>query len=169
MLKSLMMALLGLLIGLVGLDPFAAKPRFTFGFKELMDGVGIVPLAMGLFGISEVLLNLEQTVKREVYRTEITGLSAALKEWLVAKWAILRGTSIGFFLGILPGRRGHLALLSPTRWRNASPSIQKNSAPVLSRAWLFRIGQQCSRAVVPDSFALWGYLECGHGDPFGGL
>jgi putative tricarboxylic transport membrane protein len=103
MLKSLMMALLGLLIGLVGLDPFAAKPRFTFGFKELMDGVGIVPLAMGLFGISEVLLNLEQTVKREVYRTEITGLSASLKEWLVAKWAILRGTIIGFFLGILPG------------------------------------------------------------------
>ncbi|MEO0250484.1 MAG: tripartite tricarboxylate transporter permease, partial [candidate division WOR-3 bacterium] len=103
MLKSLMMALLGLLIGLVGLDPFAAKPRFTFGFKELMDGVGIVPLAMGLFGISEVLLNLEQTVKREVYRTELTGLSRALKDWLVAKWAILRGTIVGFFLGILPG------------------------------------------------------------------
>jgi putative tricarboxylic transport membrane protein len=103
MLKSLMMALLGLLIGLVGLDPFLAKPRFTLGFKDLMDGVGIVPLVMGLFGISEVLLNLEETAQREIYQTEIKGLYASLKGWVSAKWAILRGTIVGFFLGILPG------------------------------------------------------------------
>ncbi len=103
MLKSLMMALLGLLIGLVGLDPFAARPRFTLGFKELMDGVGIVPLVMGLFGISEVLLNLEETVSRDIYKTEITGLYTSLKGWIEAKWAVLRGTVIGFFCGILPG------------------------------------------------------------------
>jgi putative tricarboxylic transport membrane protein len=103
MLKSLMMALLGLLIGLVGLDPFTAKPRFTLGFKELMDGVGIVPLVMGLFGIAEVLLNLEEAAKRDIYKTEITGLYASLKGWIEAKWAILRGTVIGFFCGILPG------------------------------------------------------------------
>ncbi len=103
MLKSLMMALLGLLIGLVGLDPFSAKPRFAMGFKELMDGVGIVPLVMGLFGISEVLLNLEEKVKRDIYKTELTGLYASLKSWVVAKWVILRGTIIGFFAGILPG------------------------------------------------------------------
>jgi putative tricarboxylic transport membrane protein len=103
MLKSLMMALLGLLIGLVGLDPFTAKPRFAFGFKELMDGVGIVPLIMGLFGISEVLLNLEEKETREIYETEITGLYASMKGWVEAKWAILRGTIVGFFLGILPG------------------------------------------------------------------
>jgi putative tricarboxylic transport membrane protein len=98
-----MMALLGLLIGLVGLDPFLAKPRFTLGFKDLMDGVGIVPLVMGLFGISEVLLNLEGTAQREIYQTEIKGLCASLKGWVSAKWAILRGTIVGFFLGILPG------------------------------------------------------------------
>lgn len=103
MLKSLMMALLGLLIGLVGLDPFTAKPRFTLGFKELMDGVGIIPLVMGLFGISEVLLNLEKRETRDIYQTEITGLYASLKGWIEAKWAILRGTLIGFFSGILPG------------------------------------------------------------------
>ncbi len=103
MLKSLMMALLGLLIGLVGLDPFTAKPRFTFGFKELMDGVGIVPLVMGLFGISEVLLNIEKKETRDIYKTEIIGLYASLKSWIEAKWAILRGTLIGFFTGILPG------------------------------------------------------------------
>ncbi|HME44864.1 MAG TPA: tripartite tricarboxylate transporter permease [Syntrophorhabdales bacterium] len=103
MFKALMMALLGLLIGLVGLDPFTAKPRFTFGFKELMDGVGIVPVTMGLFGISEVLLNLETKIKRDIYETEITGLLSSLKDWTTAKWAILRGTTVGFFLGILPG------------------------------------------------------------------
>jgi putative tricarboxylic transport membrane protein len=103
MFKALMVALLGLLIGLVGLDPFTAKPRFTFGFKELMDGVGIVPVTMGLFGISEVLLNLETKIKRDIYETEITGLWSSLKDWVEAKWAILRGTAVGFFLGILPG------------------------------------------------------------------
>lgn len=103
MLKSLIMALLGLLIGLVGLDSFTAKPRFTMGFNELMDGVGIVPLVMGLFGISEVLLNLEGKIERNIYKTELTGLFASLKGWIKAKWAILRGTIIGFFAGILPG------------------------------------------------------------------
>jgi putative tricarboxylic transport membrane protein len=103
MLKSLIMALLGLLIGLIGLDSFTAKPRFTMGFNELMDGVGIVPLVMGLFGISEVLLNLEGKIERDIYKTELTGLFASLKGWIEAKWAIIRGTIIGFFAGILPG------------------------------------------------------------------
>jgi putative tricarboxylic transport membrane protein len=108
MLKSLIMALLGLFIGLVGLDPFTAKPRFTFGFKELMDGVGIIPLVMGLFGISEVLLNLESE-GREIYKTETRGLFASLKGWVKAKWAIVRGTIVGFLCGILPGGGAVLA------------------------------------------------------------
>ena len=103
MIKSLIMALLGLLVGLVGLDSFTAKPRFAMGFNELMDGVGIVPLVMGLFGISEVLLNLEDKIERDIYKTELTGLFASLKGWIEAKWAIIRGTIIGFFAGILPG------------------------------------------------------------------
>jgi putative tricarboxylic transport membrane protein len=103
MYKALMMALLGLLLGFVGLDLFTATPRFTFGVNELMDGVGIVPLVMGLFGISEILLNMEQPLEREIYETKIKGLLPTLQDWLVCKWAILRGTLLGFFLGILPG------------------------------------------------------------------
>jgi putative tricarboxylic transport membrane protein len=103
MLKSLMMALLGLLLGLVGLDLYLAKPRFTFGFKELMDGIGIVPLAMGLFGISEVLVNLEEVIRRDVVASKIKGLFPNREEWRRSKWPIVRGTIIGFFLGILPG------------------------------------------------------------------
>lgn len=103
MYKALMMALLGLLLGFVGLDLFTATPRFTFGVNELMDGVGIVPLVMGLFGISEILINMEQPLEREIYETKIKGLLPNIQDWLVCKWAILRGTLLGFFLGILPG------------------------------------------------------------------
>ena len=109
MYKALMMALLGLLLGFVGLDLFTAIPRFTFGVNELMDGVGIVPLVMGLFGISEILINIEQPLKREIYETKIKGLFPTLQDWVVTKWAILRGTLIGFFLGILPGGGAVLA------------------------------------------------------------
>lgn len=109
MYKALMMALLGLLLGFVGLDLFTAIPRFTFGINELMDGIGIVPLVMGLFGISEILINIEQPLKREIYETKIKGLFPTLRDWAVSKWAILRGTLIGFFLGILPGGGAVLA------------------------------------------------------------
>jgi len=104
MYKALMMALLGLLISFIGLDLFTSTTRFTFGIDELMDGVGIVPLVMGLFGVAEILRNLELPYEAtEIYETNIKGLFPTLKDWAVAKWAILRGTIIGFFLGILPG------------------------------------------------------------------
>ncbi len=103
MYKALMMTLVGLLIGFVGMDLFTGSMRFTFGLKELMDGVGMVPVVMGLFGIAEVLSNLEQPEKREIYQPRITGLFPSLSDWIAVKWSILRGTVIGFFLGILPG------------------------------------------------------------------
>jgi putative tricarboxylic transport membrane protein len=103
MYKALMMTLLGLLLGFIGMDLFMATPRFIFGMNELSDGVGIVPLAMGLFGISEILSNMEQPLQRKIYETKIKGLLPTLQDWAVCKWAILRGTILGFFLGILPG------------------------------------------------------------------
>ena len=109
MYKALMMALLGILLGFVGLDLFTATPRFTFGVNELMDGIGIVPLMMGLFGVSEILINIEQPLKRKIYETKIKGLLPTLQDWVVCKWAVLRGTVIGFFLGILPGGGAVLA------------------------------------------------------------
>jgi len=104
-----MMALFGILLGFVGLDMFTATPRFTFGVIELMDGIGIVPLMMGLFGVSEILINIEQPLKRKIYETRIKGLLPDLHDWVVCKWAVLRGTVIGFFLGILPGGGAVLA------------------------------------------------------------
>ncbi len=104
MLKSLMMACFGVVIGNVGLDLITARPRFTFGFDILLDGVGLVPVVMGLFGISEVLLNVEEKLsQREIFKTEFKGLLPNLQDWKESIWSILRGSGLGFFLGILPG------------------------------------------------------------------
>jgi putative tricarboxylic transport membrane protein len=103
MYKSLMMGLCGLLLSGVGLDMFTSVPRFTFGVNELTDGIGLIPLVMGLFGIAEILANLEQSMSRQIYETRLGELLPTAADWIAAKWAIVRGTIIGFFLGILPG------------------------------------------------------------------
>jgi putative tricarboxylic transport membrane protein len=104
MLKSLMMACFGVVIGNVGLDLMTAQPRFTFGWDILLDGVGLVPVVMGLFGVSEVLINVEEKVSsREIFKTKFKGLLPNLQDWKDSIWPILRGSGLGFFLGILPG------------------------------------------------------------------
>ena len=104
MLKSLMMACFGVVIGNVGLDLITARPRFTFGLDILLDGVGLVPVVMGLFGISEVLLNVEEKLsERKIFKTKFKGLLPNLQDWKESIWPILRGSGLGFFLGILPG------------------------------------------------------------------
>jgi putative tricarboxylic transport membrane protein len=108
-LKAMMMALVGLNIGSVGLDIVTSLPRFTFGITELEDGIGIIPIAMGLFGIAEILSNIEEIGKREVFQSHISNLMPSLKDWAASKWPLLRGTIMGFFLGILPGGGSVLA------------------------------------------------------------
>jgi len=101
--KAFMMATLGIILGCVGIDGITGRPRLTFQIPDLADGIGLVPVAMGLFGIPELFENIEKTLKRDVFETKIKGLLPTLKDWIDSKWAILRGTGIGFFLGILPG------------------------------------------------------------------
>jgi len=104
MVKSLMMACVGVIVGNIGLDLVAARPRFTFGLDILLDGVGLVPLVMGLFGISEVLINIEEKLDRQtVFETRVKGLLPNRKDWQESVGPILRGSVLGFFLGILPG------------------------------------------------------------------
>jgi putative tricarboxylic transport membrane protein len=103
MAKALMMAAFGVFLGTVGTDLFTGVQKFTFGIKILYDGVGIVPVVMGLFGISEVLLNIEEGLTQEVFQTKIKNLLPNLKDWADSAGPIIRGTVIGFFLGILPG------------------------------------------------------------------
>ncbi|MGE5254344.1 MAG: tripartite tricarboxylate transporter permease [Planctomycetaceae bacterium] len=103
MVRALMMATFGLILGTIGLDTISGLARFSFNIPELLDGVGLVPLVMGLFGISEVLLNIETKIMREIFVTEVKGLLPSRKDWVQSVGAIFRGTFIGFFLGILPG------------------------------------------------------------------
>ncbi len=103
MLKALIMACLGVVVGTIGTDPIHGVERFTFGSYTLMDGVGLVPVLMGLFGISEVLLTVEQSTQVDVYKTRIGKLLPTLEDWGKSIKPILRGTFIGFFIGILPG------------------------------------------------------------------
>lgn len=107
--KSLMMALVGILLGSVGLDMVLGVPRFTFDVNELTDGVGIIPVVMGLFGVAEVFTNLESIVLRDVLQTEIKNIWPSMKDYARTKWTIIRGSIIGFLLGILPGGGAILA------------------------------------------------------------
>ncbi|HXX34563.1 MAG TPA: tripartite tricarboxylate transporter permease, partial [Thermodesulfobacteriota bacterium] len=101
--KALMMAVVGIFLGTVGTDLIMGAPRFTFGIKIFMDGMGIVPVIMGLFGISEVLLNIEEGFSQDIFKAKISNLLPTLKDWRDSIGAIFRGTLLGFFFGILPG------------------------------------------------------------------
>lgn len=103
MIKSFISATLGLFVGTIGIDLVDGVQRFTFGAPVLLDGIGLVPVAMGLFGISEVLVNIEQKEVREIFQKRIEGLLPSRKDWANSISPILRGSVIGFFLGILPG------------------------------------------------------------------
>jgi putative tricarboxylic transport membrane protein len=102
-LRGLLMAGSGVFLSLIGQDVIEGTARFTFGLIGLIDGVGLVPLAMGLFGISEILLNLEKITKRIIFKTEIKSLFPTWEDWRRSAKPIGRGTLLGFFLGILPG------------------------------------------------------------------
>ena len=101
--KGLIMAVAGLAISTIGQDPITGVTRFTLGSITLMDGIGLVPVAMGVFGVGEVLTNIEGNIKQEVFAAKLSGLFPTLKDWIACKWPIVRGTLIGFFIGILPG------------------------------------------------------------------
>jgi putative tricarboxylic transport membrane protein len=103
MIKAFMMAGFGLILGTVGMDIVTANYRFTYGIMSLEDGLGLVPMVMGFFGITEVLLNVENWANTTVVSGKIKGLFPNLADWKRCGWPIGRGTLIGFFLGILPG------------------------------------------------------------------
>lgn len=108
--KSLMMMTMGLLLGTIGKDSVSGTPRFTMDILELGEGLNIVPVVMGLFGISEVLINLEASLAtREVFRTKFKNLFPTKNDWKESAGPMARGSILGFFLGLLPGGGGIIA------------------------------------------------------------
>ncbi|MDA0983989.1 MAG: tripartite tricarboxylate transporter permease [Proteobacteria bacterium] len=103
LIKAIAMVLLGLLLGLVGTDVNSGVLRFTFGVSELADGIGFVVVAMGMFGLAEIIVTLEQTDKREVFTSKVGRLMPTKEDFRRMIPAILRGSALGSMLGILPG------------------------------------------------------------------
>jgi putative tricarboxylic transport membrane protein len=101
--KAIAMIFLGLLLGLCGTDVNTGTARYTFGVSELFDGIGFLPVVMGLFGIAEVMANLARPQRRETLAAPIRTLWLTRDDVRAAWPAVLRGTGLGSLLGILPG------------------------------------------------------------------
>ncbi len=107
--KSLLMVFAGLLLSAVGQDIVTGEPRYTFGIPELLDGFGIVVIAMGIFGLGEVLYNLEDLAARSVVSVPVKNLLPNRDEWRASIKPIARGSILGFLIGLLPGGGATLA------------------------------------------------------------
>ena len=130
--KAIAMIVLGLLLGLVGTDVNSGVARFSFDIPELADGINFAAVAMGVFGFAEIIANLEQKDKREVFTSKVGRLMPSKAEFKYAYPAVLRGTALGSVLGVLPGGGALLAAfaaytLEKKITRNADPPFGKGN------------------------------------------
>ncbi|MDP1902083.1 MAG: tripartite tricarboxylate transporter permease [Rubrivivax sp.] len=108
--KAIAMILLGLLLGQINTDVISGVPRYSFDIPELTDGIGFVTIAMGVFGFGEIIANLGQpSESREVFTKDVKGLWPTMNDFKMAWPAVIRGTTLGSLLGVLPGGGGLLA------------------------------------------------------------
>lgn len=126
LLHAIGMILLGLLLGIIGSDVNSGAERFTFNQPWLADGIGFVVLAMGIYGIGEIINNLEKKETRDVMTKSVTGLTLSWAEFKGILPSILRGTGVGSFLGILPGGG---AVLSSFAAYAVEKKLSKNPVP----------------------------------------
>jgi putative tricarboxylic transport membrane protein len=123
--KAVAVTIFGLLLGTVGLDPVRSSARFTFGTLNLQSGLDLVPMVMGLFGISEVFHLIESKLTDEIQAVKVPkGLLAVLptrQDWREARRGIFQGTLVGFFVGLLPGGgatiSSYVAYAVAKKWR----------------------------------------------------
>jgi len=101
--RTLLMAAFGLLLGTIGIDVMTGHFRFSFDIPELGDGIGIVPVAVGLFGLGEILSTPSRNVTANVTPPRLRDLLPTREEWRQSRWPIARGSVLGFFIGIIPG------------------------------------------------------------------
>lgn len=193
MIKGLMMASVGIFLGTIGTDIISGLERFTYGSYTLMDGIGFIPVIMGLFGIPEVLINIEESLKQEIYKTKISQIFPTLKDWKDSIFAMLRGSLLGFFVGVLPGGGPMIASLAayatekriskhPERFGKgaiegvASPEAANNSASQGAFIPLLSLGipGNATMAVLMGALLIYGikpgpFLISRHPDLFWGV
>jgi putative tricarboxylic transport membrane protein len=102
-LKALASAGAGFLLAMVGLDPVGGQNRFTFGQDQLLEGVDFIVVAMGLFAIAEILISLEEAAIGKAMSVRLRSLWITWEDWCASWKPILRGSFLGFFLGLIPG------------------------------------------------------------------
>jgi putative tricarboxylic transport membrane protein len=109
--KGYISMVLGLMLAMVGFDIISGDPRYAFGVNELLDGFDFLPVAIGLFGMGEVLVGAEQALNLKILqgRYGIRDVLPTAADWVRSRWAIARGTVLGFFVGILPGAGSTIA------------------------------------------------------------
>jgi len=103
LIRTLLMATFGLLLGTIGIDVMTGHFRYSFDIPELGDGIGIVPVAVGLFGLGELLATPSRQVTSEVKRPKLRELWPSREEWRQSALPIARGSLLGFLIGIIPG------------------------------------------------------------------
>src|SRR5579885_1844522 len=103
LIRTLLMACLGLLFGMIGIDNMTGDFRYSFNLAELGDGIGIVPVAVGLFGLGEILSTPSVSAVKDVIAPRLRELLPTRQEWGEAALPIARGTVLGFIIGIIPG------------------------------------------------------------------
>ena len=192
-LKGLTMAILGLILGSVGLDPLSGAVRFDFGIPDLQSNIDFVTIAMGLFGVGEILINLEEAEVASILTTKIKNVFPTLADLARSGWAMVRGSIIGFGVGILPGGGAVLSsLISYATERKfskhpeefghgaiegvAGPEAANNSAASSSFIPLLTLGipGNASTAMIFAALLIHGitpgpFLLKEHGDVFWGV
>ena len=110
--KALAMVVMGLLLGIVGTDVNSGMARYSFGIPELTDGIGFIVIAVGVFAVGEIIMNLGDPEERAVFTNKVSGLMPTMADLKASFWPIVRGTGIGAFLGVLPGTGPAIASFS---------------------------------------------------------
>ncbi len=176
-LKGYISMVLGLMLSMTGIDIISGDARYTGGIAEMLDGVDFLPVAIGLFGMGEVLAGAEQTTDQKILnaRYGLRDVMLSSADWARSRWAIARGTVLGFFIGILPGAGSTIAsFLSYTVERKVSkhadefgrgaiegvagPESANNAASAGAMVPLLTLGIPGSgtTAILLGGFMMWG-------------
>ena len=175
--KTLVSIVLGLLIATVGSDPLTGRTRFTFGSIDLLGGIDFVTVAVGLFGVGEVLISFEENYRMEFLeaRLRLRDVFPTAAEWAASFWPIIRGSILGFIVGVMPGAGATIASFmsyalekkvsrTPERFGKgaiegvAGPEAANNSATAGAMVPLLTLGipGSASTAVMLGAFMIWG-------------
>ena len=175
--KTVISTLIGLLLATIGLDIVSGLPRFAFGMPQLLGGIDFIVIICGIFGVAEVFNSIEEPEEGELIKQKmhLRDLFLTWEEWVASRWAIVRGSVIGFFIGMIPAggitTASFLAYLAEKRYSKhperfgtgaiegvAAPESANNAASISGFAPLLALGIPGSptTAVMLAGFMMWG-------------